>query len=101
MKFLIDAKLPPGHHAAWCHECGHEAIHVNDQPGLAFDDHGMFECARRIAHQTSSDPRVLTVRLLDRHPSSLTTLDIETQPRYNWCTSEPPRVWLLKERMRY
>ncbi len=46
MKFLVDANLPPGL-AAWFRERDHEAIHVNDQPGLAFDDRGIFEFARQ------------------------------------------------------
>ena len=46
MKFLVDANLPPGL-AAWFHERGHEAIHLNDQLGLAFGDRGMFEFARQ------------------------------------------------------
>lgn len=33
MKFLVDANLPPGL-SAWLREHNHEAIHVNDQPGL-------------------------------------------------------------------
>jgi predicted nuclease of predicted toxin-antitoxin system len=37
MKFLVDANLPPGL-AAWLRERNHEAIHVNDQLGLALDD---------------------------------------------------------------
>ena len=46
MKFLVDANLPPGP-AAWFRELGHEAMHVNDQPGLASDGRGIFEFARR------------------------------------------------------
>lgn len=46
MKFLVDANLPPGL-AAWLREHSHEAIHVNDQPGLALDDRAIFEFARR------------------------------------------------------
>lgn len=46
MRFLVDANLPPGL-AAWLRERGHEATHVNDQPGLAFDDRDIFEFARQ------------------------------------------------------
>jgi predicted nuclease of predicted toxin-antitoxin system len=46
MKFLVDANLPPGL-ASWLREHSHEAIHVNDQPGLALDDRAIFEFARR------------------------------------------------------
>ncbi len=46
MKFLVDANLPPGL-AIWLREHAHEAIHVNDQPGLALDDRAIFEFARR------------------------------------------------------
>lgn len=45
MKFLVDANLPPGL-AAWLREHAHEAIHVNDEPGLALDDRAIFEFAR-------------------------------------------------------
>lgn len=46
MKFLVDANLPPGL-AAWLREHNHEAIHVNDHPGLALNDRAIFEFASR------------------------------------------------------
>lgn len=46
MKFLPDANLPPGL-AAWRREHNHEAIHTNDQPGLALDDRAIFQFARQ------------------------------------------------------
>lgn len=46
MKFLVDANLPPGP-ANCLREQAHEAIHVNDQPGLDLDDRAVFEFARR------------------------------------------------------
>jgi predicted nuclease of predicted toxin-antitoxin system len=45
MKFLVDANLPPGL-TTWLREQTHEAIHVNDQPGLDLDDQAVFELAR-------------------------------------------------------
>lgn len=46
MKSLVDANLPPGL-AAWLQERNYEAIHVNDQIGLALDDRAIFEFAGR------------------------------------------------------
>lgn len=46
MKFLVDANLPPGL-ALWLREHALEAIHISDQPGLAFDDRALFEFARQ------------------------------------------------------
>ncbi|MCS6305856.1 MAG: DUF5615 family PIN-like protein [Nitrospira sp.] len=42
MKFLVDANLPPGL-AAWLQERNHEAIHVNDQIGLASGYHDILK----------------------------------------------------------
>jgi predicted nuclease of predicted toxin-antitoxin system len=71
MKFLVDANLPPGL-VAWLREHNHEAIHVNDQLGIALDDRSIFEFARRNGFIiVSKDEDFATLAMLGDKPASV------------------------------
>ena len=88
MKFLVDANLPPGL-AAWLREHNHEAIHVNDQPGLALDDRAIFKFAR--AHGfiiVTKDEDFATLATLGDRPAAVVWM------RFGNATNAKLRNWL-------
>jgi len=88
MKFLVDANLPPGL-AAWLREHNHEAIHVNNQLGIALDDRAIFEFARRneFIIVTKDEDFATLVTLGDKPPSVVWI-------RFGNATSAKLRNWL-------
>lgn len=88
MKFLVDANLPPGF-AAWLREHNHEAIHVNDQLGIALDDRAIFEFARRNGFIiVTKDEDFATLATLDDKPASVVWI------RFGNATNAKLRNWL-------
>jgi len=88
MKFLVDANLPPGL-AAWLREHSHEAIHVNDQPGLALDDRAIFEFARRHEYIImTKDEDFAALATLGESPAAVVWI------RFGNATNTKLRAWL-------
>lgn len=88
MTFLVDANLPPGL-AAWLRERNHEAIHVNDQLGLALDDRDIFELARRNGFIiVTKDEDFTTLATLGDKPASVVEI------RFGNATNAKLRNWL-------
>lgn len=88
MKFLVDANLPPGL-AAWLSEQSHEAIHVNNQPGLALDDRAIFEFARRHGYIIiTKDEDFAALATLDDRPAAVVWV------RFGNATNAKLRTWL-------
>ncbi len=88
MKFLVDANLLAGL-AAWLQERDHEAMHVNGQPGLAFDDRGIFKFARQNGFIIfTKDEDFATLSALSDGPASVVWV------RFGNATNVELRKWL-------
>lgn len=88
MKFLVDANLPPGL-ASWLREHSHEAIHVYEQPGLAFDDRAVFEFSRTHGYAiVTKDEDFAALAILDKTPAAVVWI------RFGNATNAKLRNWL-------
>jgi predicted nuclease of predicted toxin-antitoxin system len=88
MKFLVDANLPPGL-AAWFREQSHDAIHVNDQPGLSLDDRSIFEFAHSHGYIiVTKDEDFAALATLSNNPAAVVWV------RFGNATNAMLRNWL-------
>jgi len=92
MKFLVDANLPPGL-AAWLRERNHDAIHVNDQLGLALDDRAIFEFSRRNGFIiVTQDEDFATLATLGDKPASVVWIRFGNAKLRNWLEPLLPEI---------